>query len=136
MPSHNSPSLSRQRLAIENDEYSDEDDSGDDRHSVDREDWSDNHQVVVSNQKVLYLITGQHLKLAEIGIKRELEKLALTLGTRNVDSFAGRPLEANSRDAYEKHFKGLKYFFSRFGDYQSMLMLSDKPPPIFAHLSA
>jgi hypothetical protein len=83
MPTHNSPSSSRQRLAIENDEYSD--DSGDDRHSVDREDWSANHQVVVSNQKFSYWISGQHLKLAEIGIKTELEKLTLTRKQTEVD---------------------------------------------------
>jgi hypothetical protein len=50
-----SPKSRRKCLAIDNDEYSAEHDSGEDQHSVDREGWPYNHQVVVRNQKSIIL---------------------------------------------------------------------------------
>ena len=60
-----------------------------------------------------------------------LTKLGLSPSTTPTASTGSRPLSKNSKSQYEKHFRGLKYFCSLVGDYESLLILSDNAPSPF-----
>ena len=74
------------------------------------------------------------MELKEITDKNVIElvsKLDLKLSTNSKDKTGSHPLELNSKKNYEKHYRGLKYFFSLIGRYSSLLMLLDTVPEPF-----
>jgi hypothetical protein len=64
---------------------------------------------------------------AQIGLNRVLKKFRLSPGSPKALT-GGRPLSLNTRLAYDKHFRGLKYFCCLIGDYESLLVLQEDAP--------
>ena len=76
----------------------------------------------------IYSIPKEIQNLAQVGIQRCLSRLGLSLGDDIIPVLGSRPLETNSTLMYEKHLRGLKYFFSLIGDYESLLIMLPRPP--------
>ena len=78
--------------------------------------------------ELIYRIPPEITMLADTGIPETLDKLGLRLEATTSAVLGSRPLERNSVIMYEKHIRGLKFFFSLIGDYESLLMLLPTPP--------
>ncbi|ORY43852.1 hypothetical protein BCR33DRAFT_251222 [Rhizoclosmatium globosum] len=65
---------------------------------------------------------------AKVGIQEALKRLNLTQAANPVAPHGNKPLSENSIAAYQKHINLMNYFCSLIGDYDSMLMLLERPP--------
>jgi hypothetical protein len=79
----------------------------------------------------LYHIPDEVKALADEGIQRLITSLALTMAPEKRTKLGSRPLKVNSVLKYESFFKGLRHMFSFIGDYQSLLIMLDRPPEPF-----
>ncbi|CAK4949207.1 unnamed protein product, partial [Aphanomyces euteiches] len=68
---------------------------------------------------------------ADTGVASLIERLSFVQSTVARSHTGSRCLEDNSKRSYKKHMRGLQYFFSLLGDYDSLLMLLDNPPEPF-----
>jgi hypothetical protein len=79
----------------------------------------------------IYFISTELKEITDKNVIELVSKLDLKLSTNSKDKTGSRPLELNSKKNYEKHYRGLKYFFSLIGRYSSLLMLLDTVPGPF-----
>ena len=86
--------------------------------------------VKKTNRKI-YCISDDISAIANSKVNELVNKLNLSLASTYREKTGSRPLEENSKKAYEKHFRGLRYLFSLIGSYDSLLMLLDNPPEPF-----
>ena len=68
---------------------------------------------------------------AEAGVAALVERLSFVQSTVARSHTGSRCLESNSKRSYKKNIRGLQYFCSLIGDYESLLMLLDNPPEPF-----
>ena len=80
-----------------------------------------------SNRK-LYCIEGALLEIYSKQTSLLLNQLELEQHTVLQDPMGSRPLEPRSKETYMKHVRGLRYFAALLGDWESSLMLLEKPP--------
>ena len=76
----------------------------------------------------LYKIPSPYQDLADSKVAELIKMLNLAQSHGNLPLTGNRPLENNSKEAYYKHFRGLRYYCTLVGDYERILMLLDKPP--------
>ncbi|RQM28116.1 hypothetical protein B5M09_013478 [Aphanomyces astaci] len=94
-----------------------------------------NRRTEVGASRTLKLSAGHEGK-ADAGMKVILEQQDLVLSKEEHKVYGGRVLEANSKKGYEKHYRGLRYFFSLIGDYSSLLILRVDAPAYPPAMSA
>ncbi|KAF0712480.1 hypothetical protein As57867_004805, partial [Aphanomyces stellatus] len=85
----------------------------------------------MATTKETYSIDDAVQVLADTAIDELLRTLELTPSISSQSYTGSRSLKPNSKVAYTKHLRGLKYFCSLVGDYESLLMLLDRPPQPF-----
>jgi hypothetical protein len=74
-----------------------------------------------------YHIPAEWLQEARAGMNEVLVRLRLSMG--NSRPLTGsRLLSANTSQAYQKHYRGLRYFCCMIGDYESLIFLQDDAP--------
>ena len=86
---------------------------------------------VLRRECVRFRVPKMSKKLKEMeekGLNAVLEKLQLVYSSSESKLTGSKPIEEATSKAYEKHYKGLKYFFSMIGDYESLLILQSKAP--------
>ncbi|KAI3645930.1 hypothetical protein MP228_008858 [Amoeboaphelidium protococcarum] len=120
-------------------ENEDEDDDDD----YDSDDGLDDEQLAKkvkrrkkSENSHVYRIEAAYKYKLDEGIEETLKLLRLTRSDVSVPLTGGRPLAVNSMQAYQKHYRGLRYFFALIGDYSSSLMLLPNPPQYTPSMNA
>ena len=76
------------------------------------------------NQKTK--IPGEIWILAQDGMKKELERLSLSINQITISEFGNREFKLNSIKTYKRQYNVARHFFCLIGDYQSLLMLENK----------
>lgn len=60
-----------------------------------------------------------------------MDELDFNSSSTSKSRVGSRPIAQSTLLAYQKHYNGLKYFFSLIGDYESLLILLEYPPEPF-----
>jgi hypothetical protein len=77
------------------------------------------------------MIEEEVAKKADIAVKILLEGLPSKQSLERRSHVGSAPLRPNSCSTYKKHIRGLQYFCTLIGDYESYLILLDHPPEPF-----
>ena len=78
--------------------------------------------------KETYYINDDLKKRNKVGMASILDKLKLVLGSDKVALTGNRALEEKSLSTYNTYFRGMRYFLSIVGDYESLIILSENRP--------
>ncbi|KAI8854053.1 hypothetical protein BC829DRAFT_439525 [Chytridium lagenaria] len=68
--------------------------------------------------------------LADAGLAAAIQRIGCVMEETS-KTMTSMKHEPNTQRAYEKHFRGLRKFFERIGDYDSLIILEEKPPKHF-----
>jgi hypothetical protein len=78
--------------------------------------------------RVRHVITNDLADITSVKMEELLKKLSLSTSSYVIPMTGSRPLVENSKEAYEKHARGLEFFFNLIGAYDSLLILLKNPP--------
>lgn len=76
-------------------------------------------------------ITEEIQEITSLKVSNLLKKLDLQQSTTPQSFTGSKPLAENTLRAYRKHLKGMENFCMFIGDYESLLILLEKPPEPF-----
>jgi hypothetical protein len=82
-------------------------------------------------QQSKYHVKKEYWELAVIGMDDVLKSMKLTFSNRSIGHTGDAVLSSLSKQAYVKHYRGLRLFFCMLGDYESLLMLQENAPEKF-----
>ena len=85
------------------------------------------------SKSATYAVCGEYKTLADSNVRLLLEQLDLSRSAVKVVHTGSKPSETNTVTSYLKHIRGLRYFCSLIGDYESLLLLDEYPQSLFAH---
>ncbi|KAI3646049.1 hypothetical protein MP228_008977 [Amoeboaphelidium protococcarum] len=88
-------------------------------------------QRAVEENAEVYRIPAEVQILADQGVETTLARINLQLADEEGELTGNRVLADNSLKSYAKHYKGLRYFCSLIGDYESLHMVHDRAPTRF-----